>query len=144
MLLSNSNIDANQRISILSSATSHNTESTSFFKNEQLMDSVTYDPIASVLRQCDSEKSHSWDTFRANSASFPRPRWNRHQRTPQQIAELKKKYRCKTCGLWGHWHSDRTADGTLKPGGKASKNPLIPLYKQSTNVNSKPYSHKQP
>ena len=41
MLLSDNNIDADQRISILSSATSPNTESASTLTNEQLMDSVT-------------------------------------------------------------------------------------------------------
>ena len=90
MLLSNSNNDANQRISILASATSHNDVSASPLTNEQLIDSVKYDPIASVLRQCDSRKTSSTDTLHANSFSFPRPRWNRNQRTPQQTAELKK------------------------------------------------------
>ena len=76
MLLSNSNVDANQRISILSSATSNNAESASTLTNEHLMDSVTYDQIASVLRQCDSHKTSSTDTLNADSSSFPRPRWN--------------------------------------------------------------------
>ena len=56
MILPNSNVDANQRISILSSATSNNAESASTLTNEQMMDSVTYDPIASVLCQRDSQK----------------------------------------------------------------------------------------
>ena len=90
MLLSNSNVDANQRISILSSATSPDTESTSTLTNEQLMDSVTFDPIVSIIRQCDSQKSHSLNTLRDNYASFPRPKWNRHKRTPQKIAKDKK------------------------------------------------------
>ena len=47
MLLSDSNIDVNQRTSILSSATSHKAESASTLTNEELMDSVTYDLIAS-------------------------------------------------------------------------------------------------
>ena len=142
MVLSNSNVHANQRISILSSATSHNAQSASTLTNGQLMDSVTYDPIASVLRQFDSYKISSADTLQANSSSFPRPRWNRNQRTPHQIAELKKS-RCKTCGLWGHWHSNHTPDGTLKTGVKASKTPLVPPFKESRNFSSKPQTVKK-
>ena len=82
------------------------------------------------------------DTLRANSNSFPRPRRNRYHRTPQQIAELKKKSRCKRCGLCCHWDSDHTADGTLKSGMKASKNPLIQPYKESSSVYSILYSQK--
>ena len=90
MISSNCNIDANQRISILSSATSHDEESASTLINEELMDSVTYDQIAPVLRQYDSHKAYSADTLLANSITFYRPRCNRNQRTPHQIAELKK------------------------------------------------------
>ena len=70
MLLSNSNVDANQRISILSSATSHTSESTSTSTNKELMDSVTYDPIYSVLRQCFSNNSYSRSALLANSTSL--------------------------------------------------------------------------
>ena len=71
ILLSNSNIDAIYRIKIRPSATSHDAESASSLISEELMDSVTYDPIASVLRQCDSHKIYSTDTLVANSSSFP-------------------------------------------------------------------------
>ena len=54
------------------------------------MDSVKYNPVASVLRQCDKSKSSSFDSLRVNSAAQPRHRWSRTQRTPQQNAELKK------------------------------------------------------
>ena len=62
MLLSNSNIDANQRMPILSSATFLNPESASTLTSEELMDSGTYYLIAPVLRQCDSQKSYSTET----------------------------------------------------------------------------------
>ena len=141
-LLSNSNINANQRISILSSATSHNAESARTLKNEELMDSVTYDPIASILHRCDSHKSDSTDTLRANSTSFSKPRCNRNQLTAQQIAELKEKSRCKTSGLWANWLSDRAADGTLKPSVKASKTPFQ-VSRESKNISFKPHPYKK-
>ena len=102
MLLSNSNIDANQRILILSAATSHSNNSKATTTNEDLMDSVKCDATASILRQCDPNKDCSSGTLLANSSIFPRQRWNRNYRTPQQIAELKKVSRCKTCGQRGH------------------------------------------
>ena len=57
MLLVNSNIDTTQRISILSAATSHSQNSESTTSDEELMDSVKYNPIASILRQCDTSKT---------------------------------------------------------------------------------------
>ena len=46
---------------------------------------------------------------------------DRNQRTPRQIAELKKNSRCKTCGALGHWHSDLYPNGKLKLWVKTSK-----------------------
>ena len=106
MLLTNSNIDTTQRISILSAATSHSQNSENTASDEELMDSFKSYPIASILRQSDTSKSSSLDTLRANSAALPRHRCSRNQRTPQQIAELKNNSRCKTFGLLGHCNSD--------------------------------------
>ena len=56
ILSANSNINVNQRISILSASTSHSSYPGSSPIKESLMASIRYDPIASVLRQCDSNK----------------------------------------------------------------------------------------
>ena len=96
MLLGNSNIGTTQRISILSAAISHSQNSESTNSDEEIMDSVKYDSIASILRQCDISKSSSIDTLRLNSDAIPRHRWSRNQRTPQQIAELQNNSRFKT------------------------------------------------
>ena len=98
MLLANSKIDVNQRISILSASTSHSSRPGSSPTNESLITSIRYDPIASVLRQRDSNKLYSTSTLHANSSTFPRSRCNDSHKTPQQIAEMKRKSRCKTCG----------------------------------------------
>ena len=137
MLLSNSNIDANQRISMLSAATSHSSNSESATTNEELINSVKYNPIASVLRQCDANKDSSSATLLENYTTFPRHRWNRNHRTPQQIAELKKVSRCKTCGKWGHWHSYHHPNGTLKYGAKSYRTPPANHIKESRNKPSR-------
>ena len=55
----------------------------------------------------------------------------------------RKKSRCKTCGLWRHWHSDHTPYGTLKPEVKALKTPLSQPFMESKNVSSKPLPYKK-
>ena len=50
MLLANNEIDANQRISILAAAIPQATTAMSTMTDQQLLDSVEYEPIASVLR----------------------------------------------------------------------------------------------
>ena len=115
MLLANSYIGTTQRIAILSAASSHSQNSESTASDEELMDSVKYNPIASILRQCDTTKSFSFNTHRANSAALLQHRWSRNHRTTQQIAELKKNSHCKTCGQVGHWHYDHYPNGKLKP-----------------------------
>ena len=122
ILLANSNIDVNRRISILSASTSHNWYPGSSLTNESLMASFRYDPIASVLRQCDSNNLCSTSTLHANSSAFPRPRWNNSYKTNQQIGEIKRTSRCKTCGQWVHWHSDHFPDGTLRPAAISNRN----------------------
>ena len=85
-------------------------------------------------------------TILLTQVSRIRPRFVDHSgietSTPQQIAELKKS-RSKTCGLWGHWHSDHTPDGTLKPGVKASKNPRSQPFNESGKFSSKPHPYKK-
>ena len=50
ILLANTNIDTNQRISIFSAATSHSQNSERTTSDDELIDSVKYDPIASIFR----------------------------------------------------------------------------------------------
>ena len=73
---------------ILSAAPSHSRNSEATTSDDELMDSVKHDPIASVLRQCDTSKSSSFDTLRVNSAALPRHRSSLTQQISQQIDEL--------------------------------------------------------
>ena len=71
MLLANSGIDVNQRISILAAANPQITTAMSNMTDQQLLYSVKYGPIASVLSQCDKPNfSLGTDTIRANNSNF--------------------------------------------------------------------------
>ena len=61
MPLANSNIDTTQRMSIPSAVTPHSQNSESTASDEELMDSVKYDPIASILRQFDTSKNSPFE-----------------------------------------------------------------------------------
>ena len=113
----------NQRISVLLAATSDYNNSESATTNEELIESVKYELISSVLRLCCASKDSARATIFANSSTFLRRRWHRNHRTPQQIAELKKVTRCKNCGQWGHWHSGHLPNGTFKSGVRTFRTP---------------------
>ncbi len=117
MLLANSNIDNNQRILILAAATSTGSfwNSALPMSDSDIPEPVKYEGIAYILRQCDKNSSSS-SSLKANTAKF-----QKKKRTPEQLARLKAKSQCKTCGNWKHWHSDHNKDGSLKPGVKSSK-----------------------
>eukprot|EP00171_Calliarthron_tuberculosum_P022021 IDg22021t1 len=117
MLLSNSNVDANQRISVL--AASSPTEKV-FEKKSTTTDfikSVSYESIASVIRQCESPKTIS-STLNSSAASNVQSRGKkfRTRLSPEKLAELKLRSKCNLCSEFGHWSTDHNPDGSLKPG----------------------------
>ena len=77
ILSPNSGIDANQRVSILAEATPQVTTGMSNIADQQFLDSVEYEPIASVLCQCGKpEFSLDTDTVRDNNfMQNPRKRY---------------------------------------------------------------------
>ena len=73
----------------------NSSDSTSTLTNKELIDYITYELIASIFYQCDSNKSFRIDTFSANSTTFRQHKCDRDNRNLQQIAEIKKGSRCK-------------------------------------------------
>ena len=114
MLLSNSSIDANQLISILSAVTSKivKTENST---DADHMKTVKYESIASIIRECDkSQAVTDLSTLQVNNASSLRNgRYRRpfRQATPERLAEIKSKSQCRHCKKWGHWDTDHNSDG---------------------------------
>ena len=115
LLLANSNIDSNQRLPILSAATSQKstTTDTKPITDQELTKLVKYDPIASILRQCDNHSSSS--NTKPTNAFAGRVRQPFRRATAQRLAEVKAKSQCRLCKNWGHWDSDHNRDGSLNP-----------------------------
>ena len=82
MLLANSDVCTTQQMSITSVTTSHSQNYLTKDSNEELLESVKYDQIVSILLKCDTGKTSSLDTLRVNSAALPRPKLSHNQRTP--------------------------------------------------------------
>lgn len=90
---------------------------------------MSYNTVASVLRQCDSLRSTegSMGSSQVVSASASSATYgNRSKRTltPEQLADLKSKSQCRKCKKFGHWKGDHLSDGTLKPGVKSTDSPI--------------------
>ncbi len=104
MLLANSNVDSGQRISVLAAAAPREDEFEENATTSDFLQSVTYNSVASVLRQCDKPKGSSSDVNRplvTNAASTIRkdpaaPR-KKSKLTPEQLADLKSRSKCRKC-----------------------------------------------
>lgn len=138
MLLGNSNIDDNQRVSILAAAVSNvSPDESDEATVADMLGSVKYASIASVLRQCERKKSAipqgNGETINAHQTHTlggcrHRGKYRQHK-TPEQIAELRKVKPCHYCkkqGLtkYGHWSADHNENGTVKPGAISSDTPI--------------------
>ena len=90
------NLDSNQRTSILAAATPQNTGTSENTSTQQLLSSIQYDSIASVLRQCDRAKpSTVLEPIRANIANFRKGARKGRKYTTQQLAEVKARSKCR-------------------------------------------------
>ena len=93
MLLGNSAIEFNQRISILSAATNSSIGFHEDLSNSGFLRTIKYDSIASVLRQCDKGKRNG--TIHLNSANTLWRNNRKPKYTPLQLAEVKARSRCR-------------------------------------------------
>lgn len=132
-LLANADVDNNQRVSVLANAAPRGSTLSSHATTNDYLEAVSYEAIASVLRQCDKMKlgngdssSRALSSNAAHNASHsgsqqrrPTSQGNGPRRTPEQLARLKARTKCHKCRKWGHWRYDHKEDGSLKPGVKA-------------------------
>lgn len=111
---------------------------TSDSTTNDFLKAVSYESIASVLRQCDrvlTSNSFSPNSTLSTNVSFAssslpynssgdrgrRELQGRKQRlTPEQIAELNTRTKCHRCGKYGHWTNDHRKDGAIKQGSNLS------------------------
>ncbi len=140
MLLVNSAIKSNQRISILAAANTYSIEFHEDLSNSDLLSTIKYDSIASVLRQCDKGKQNG--TIHANSVKTS---WRNNRNlkyTPQELDEVKARSRYRRCKNYSHWHSDHNEDGYLKPGVKSVTNPPFGNSSKSTQEDGSKQSNQ--
>ena len=78
MLLADSNIEDNQRISILAAATANGaaTNTTTETTDEQLLDSLKYESIASIIRQFDIKNKPAVGSVQASIGKFQKKKRN--------------------------------------------------------------------
>lgn len=119
MLLANSNLENNQRVSVLAASVPRADESStkSEESTESFLNKISYSSIAAVVRQCDVNRASSsiniphHNYLKSASAKFQRK--TKQKLTPEQLADLKSKSTCRKCGVLGHWESDHNPDGSL-------------------------------
>lgn len=138
MLLANASVDDAQRISVLASAANHNGEVNDQASNDALLETITYESIASIIKQCDRQSeqgrtmsAHSLvprreGTGNGNGKYNPYKRHHNHK-------DKTMRFPCHVCGNYGHWKRDHNKDGSLKQGVRNIKSEDI--GKQQSNIN---------
>lgn len=135
MLLANADVDSSQRISILAATSPNDKLLNETSTMEDYAQTISYETVATVLRQCEKSISTTPSTAgRALAASSAAPhssngsrpnRGNRVRLTLEQVAEAKRASQCKRCGQFGHWWGDHDESGELKPGSVSSDKPIV-------------------
>lgn len=93
LLMNNAKIENAQRVALLASVAPHSEES---LKGQELLDSILYEKVASIIRSSDIPESMKTRTVYASSSSVKQV----------DIEERKKKTKCGACGQVGHWWKD--------------------------------------
>lgn len=141
-LLENSNIQKSQHISIFSAASTkaeHVAELNDDGNNDNILNSATYESIASIIRQCDKYAKNMQKAATSHSITisvnfvqsgrnnrYCRGRYGQdiYQLSPKQLRARKLFSRCRNCKKFGHWDSDYNADGTIKNGLPSNDKPI--------------------
>ena len=105
-LLENTGVEDGQRVSALA-AVSSNAGLPASASTDELTKTVSYEKIASVLRQCDQSEARSGNTMAGSSANAPlRHKKNNPKQkttlTPEALASLKARCQCHLCSKYGH------------------------------------------
>lgn len=93
--------------------------------NDEFPAAVTYNSVASVIKQYKKPSSTSDGTLAASSGSLNRS-VHKNGDCYRPKTSLMMRYRCDTCAKYGHWKRSRRTDGSLPPGVKSLDNPQLP------------------
>jgi len=138
MLLSNSSVDNTQRISVLAAAVPQLQQEEGeavVLNTAHYLSQVSYDSVASVLRQCDAGSSTKPTITASTASTTTRRTTGRRTLNASQLADLKNKSTCHKCKKMGHWKSDHNRDGSLKPGVKSFDQPSSDTRIESSRSN---------
>ena len=132
-LIHNANIDPSQHLGVMSAAanSSQDGDLTRKSGKNAFLESIKYESVAAVVRQCDhnmsSTSNRSISSMSANTGNRASrcTRSNRKKRlTPHELADLKKKSRCHLCKKFGHWATEHNEDGSLPPTVRSTDEPV--------------------
>ena len=109
-LVQNAKIDPSQHLGVISAASNlaDDKELTRHKGKNAFLKTIKYDAVAAAVRQCDSNTENSSTKLSAMSAraSAGSDRCSRSTRkkklTPPELANLKKKSRCRSCSKFCH------------------------------------------
>ncbi len=133
MLLSNAVVEDSQRVSVLAAASPNEPQLGQQATNDQFLSAVTYQSVASVIKQCDNNHSSGGQNLSVNSATTVRNgrnnyrgKYNNRSNYSNGNFTSKKtmKYPCKKCGMYGHWKNEHLSDGSLPKGVKSFEKPF--------------------
>lgn len=118
MQLENSNLKANQLIAVLAFSVSRLNDDDGEDETEKYLNKISYFSIAAVLWQYDStwaaksqEKPPTNSFFSLYNGTMNKK--FKQKLSPEQLANLKSKSRCRNCGEWGHWSKEQNDDGSI-------------------------------
>ena len=122
MLLSNSAIDDNQRVSVWAATAPADPTMSSQSTNVMFLSAITYQSVASIVKKCDrthttsvnqnSLAGSSAGTTQRYGHSSPQNR-GRTRPTKAEYEALMMKHLCNLCGKFGNWKRSHSADGSL-------------------------------
>ena len=148
MLLANSAIDDNQRVSVMAANAPSNSCLNGQLSSDEFLAAITYNSVASVIRQCErstpstSEEyslTASAGTMNSSNNGQQRGNLNRSRPSKAEYEALKMKHPCNMCGKYGHWVRDHNSDGTLPHGTKSVENKgTVQGSDQNTTTEEKP------
>lgn len=127
ILLAGSAVDNWHRFSVLA-AVSNGTSLDASATTDEYLAAVSYEKVASVLRQCDQVRSNATPSINVQAINIELKKGQgerngngKHRITLVQLVQYKDKSKYRSCHKYSHFRSDHEAHGSLKPGARSSE-----------------------